>query len=224
MKKSDIDVQMWPIENLIPYELNAKKHDPDQVSRIAKSIERFGWDQPIVVDRHGVIIKGHGRHLAAIDLGRTHVPVLQRKDLSPEEVQAARLADNRVAISDIDPEKLRADLDSLGLGVDQLEGIFLDKELDFMDADLGSMNPEVFVTDMDKTVSDQKVDLDNRMDVAAKTPVPIHKAFGFKTVPGGGHLTLTQFMAICEAKTGLQAGDALVKFVGERIGAFEEML
>lgn len=226
-KHEGLKAELWPVENIIPYELNAKNHDPEQVHKIAKSISKFGWDVPIVVDRHGVIIKGHGRRLAAIYLAELgderfkRVPVIIRDDLTPEEVRAARLADNRVAISDVDPTKLQAELSALDY---DMSGIFEEKELDFLDADLGHMNTGVFVSDMNQTVADQKNDLDGRIDNAAKAPVPIHKAFGFKNVPGGGQLPITQFMAICEAKTGKQGGDALVEFVRERLGAFEEML
>ncbi|MFH3639762.1 ParB/Srx family N-terminal domain-containing protein, partial [Acinetobacter baumannii] len=81
------------VDDVKPYELNAKIHSEEQVAKIAESIARFGWDQPIVVDKNGVIIKGHGRRLAAIKLGLIEVPVLVRDDLNEEQVKAARLAD-----------------------------------------------------------------------------------------------------------------------------------
>ncbi|AVI39345.1 phage tail family protein (plasmid) [Acinetobacter baumannii] len=84
---------MWIVDDVKPYELNAKIHSEEQVAKIAESIARFGWDQPIVVDKNGVIIKGHGRRLAAIKLGLIEVPVLVRDDLNEEQVKAARLAD-----------------------------------------------------------------------------------------------------------------------------------
>ena len=62
----DFKVESWDVEKLIPYENNVKIHDEKQVKKIAESIKRFGWDQPIVVDKDGVIIKGHGRRLAAL--------------------------------------------------------------------------------------------------------------------------------------------------------------
>ena len=52
-------VEMNPAE-LIPYQKNAKQHTPTQVEKIANSIKRFGWQQPIVVDRNKVVIIGHG--------------------------------------------------------------------------------------------------------------------------------------------------------------------
>ncbi|MCV5918272.1 ParB N-terminal domain-containing protein, partial [Escherichia coli] len=62
-------VELRPLDWLKPYERNAKLHPPDQVRRLAATIRAHGWDQPIVVEPDGTIIKGHGRRLAAIELG-----------------------------------------------------------------------------------------------------------------------------------------------------------
>ena len=140
---SELKIQMWIIDDVKPYELNAKIHSEEQVAKIAESIARFGWDQPIVVDKNGVIIKGHGRRLAAIKLGLIEVPVLVRDDLNEEQVKAARLADNRVAIGDIDADLLKLELQSIN--IEFLEEIFDSKELEFMQADLSEMNVDVIV-------------------------------------------------------------------------------
>lgn len=210
-KDAAIELQHWPIGDLIPYELNVKKHSKEQIASIAKAISRFGFDQPIVVDKNGLIIKGHGRRLAAIELGMTKVPVWQRSDLTPDEVRAARLTDNRVAISDIDPEMLRIELSSLDA---DLSGIFDDKELDFAVADLGAMNPGAFVTDMGAVLDEQRRDTDAIAERASSeaTRVPLGKAFGFKDVAASGQLAIAEFMARAEARTGLKADAALVAF------------
>lgn len=150
-----IVLEHMPPKDLTPYDLNAKKHDKNQVAKIAQAIARFGFDQPIVVDRNGVIIKGHGRRLAAIELGLKTVPVWVRRDLTPDEVRAARLADNRVALSDLDTELLRADLSTMES--DLLGGIFDDKEIDFGTSDLGLMNEGIFETDMDAVLEENSV-------------------------------------------------------------------
>jgi hypothetical protein len=209
MTDKKLDIKLWPIGDLTPYELNVKKHDREQVARIVQSISKFGWDQPIVVDKHGVIIKGHGRRLAALELGLKTVPVLVRADLNPEQVRAARLSDNRAAISDIDPEMLKLELASLDL---DLDGIFDAKELDFISADLGTMNEEMFVTDMDQVLADQKKDIDARMEKVsgADTRMPIAKAFGFKDISAAGKLAISNLMPKAEAATGLKNDEALV--------------
>ena len=210
-KEATIELERWAITDLTPYELNVKKHDKEQVARIAAAISRFGFDQPIVVDKNGVIIKGHGRRLAAIELGMTSVPVWCRRDLSADEVRAARLADNRVAISDIDPEMLRMELD--GLDAD-LSGIFDLKELEFAVADLGLMNPDVFVTDMGAVLEEQRKDMDERTERATGEGlrVLLSKAFGFKDVSAAGQIAIAKMMAKAEAATGLKNGEALVAF------------
>lgn len=101
-------------EKLTPYANNAKVHSTEQVDNIAAQIHRMGFDQPIVVDQFGVIIKGHGRREAALRLGLKRVPVIVRGDLDEHEAIAARIADNKVAEGQkYDEEKLRFDLGTL---------------------------------------------------------------------------------------------------------------
>lgn len=61
-----MDIKMININDVIPYEKNAKKHPEEQVEYIANSIKRFGWKQPIVIDKQNVVVVGHGRLLAAL--------------------------------------------------------------------------------------------------------------------------------------------------------------
>jgi ParB-like chromosome segregation protein Spo0J len=109
--KSDIEVR--DRDSIIPYGENPKEHPTEQVDKIASSIQRFGWDQPIVVDGNGTIIKGHGRYQAAGKLGLNEVPVIEQSELSETEVRAARIADNRVSESDWNDELLEVELDLL---------------------------------------------------------------------------------------------------------------
>lgn len=89
-------IELRPLTAIHPYERNAKKHPTAQIKQLAKIIGRHGFDVPIVVDGQGVVIKGHGRLLAAKHLGLTKVPVIVRDDLSAAMVREARVADNRV--------------------------------------------------------------------------------------------------------------------------------
>lgn len=100
-------------ESLTPYFNNTKQHSTEQVDKIAGSIAAFKFDQPIVVDGQGVIIKGHGRREAALRLGIKEVPYIVRTDLTEDEVNQARIADNRVAESPWDKEKLAFELKNL---------------------------------------------------------------------------------------------------------------
>jgi ParB-like chromosome segregation protein Spo0J len=95
MKAKVMKVELWPIERLIPYARNARTMTPAAVDKVAASIQEFGWRQPIVVDASRVIIAGHTRLSAARQLGLKKVPVLRASHLTPEQVKAYRLMDNR---------------------------------------------------------------------------------------------------------------------------------
>lgn len=207
-------VEEWPIGNLIPYEFNAKKHEKNQVVKIAAAIQRSGrFDQPIVVDRDGVIIKGHGRRLAAIELGMRTVPVVVYRHLTSQmdETKAMRLSDNRVAISDIDSDMLRIDIESMGDSSILIEA-FDEKELDFLKKDPFEINADAFVEDMGKVLSDQKEETASKAAAAAEARIPLAKAFGFKDIPVAAQVHVNRLMAKAEATTGLVGGEALAKF------------
>jgi hypothetical protein len=203
-------IELLDITRIKPYASNVKLHDEAQVARIAQSIARFGWDQPIVVDRNHVIIKGHGRRLAALRLGLDRVPVLVRDDLTDDEARAARLADNRVAIGDVDAEMLQRELAALTI---DLDGIFDRKELDFLTADPGEMSLEAFSLDLDDDVAAQSVETAGKIRDADERPVKIGKALGFDTVPGRDERLVARFMAQAEAETGVTGADAFVTFI-----------
>lgn len=104
-------------KSLVPYENNSKRHPPEQVAAIATSIHAFGFDQPVVVDKNRVIIKGHGRTLAAISLGITEIPVLVREDISENDARFLREVDNQIQSAEWDDENLASELRELqGLG------------------------------------------------------------------------------------------------------------
>jgi DNA modification methylase len=100
------------IQNIKPYEKNAKKHDKKQIQQIANSIKEFGFNQPIVIDKNNVVIVGHGRLEAAKLLGLTDVPTIQ-VNLTEEQAKAYRLADNKLNESEWD----------MGLAIEELKGL-----------------------------------------------------------------------------------------------------
>ena len=107
------NVERRSLDSILPYGENPKKHPDEQVDKIASSIRRFGWDQPIVVDGDGTIIKGHGRYQAAQKLGLDEVPVIEQADLSEAEARAARIADNKTAESPWNDDLLASELELL---------------------------------------------------------------------------------------------------------------
>lgn len=110
-----MNVQNRKLSELTPYPGNAKKHDKKQIANVAESIRQYGFVQPIVVDRDDVIIIGHCRALAAKKLGMDEAPCVSMDDLTPEQVNALRLVDNKSNESDWDFDLLAEELSGLDL-------------------------------------------------------------------------------------------------------------
>lgn len=131
------NIQLWPIARLQPYERNARTHSPEQVAQIAASITEFGFTNPVLVDSADGIIAGHGRLMAAKELGLQDVPVIVLDHLSDEQRRAYILADNRLALSaGWDNEMLAAELADL-----QAEGFDL-ALTGFTDDELADLLPD----------------------------------------------------------------------------------
>lgn len=204
------NIQIWDIARVIPYDTNVKEHGDQQVTKIANSIKEFGWTQPIVVDKKGVIIAGHGRRMAAIKLGFKQVPVWVRDDLTDAQVRALRLADNRVAISNIDADLLAKELADLEF---DMSGFYDPKELDFVTADLGELNHDAFVRDLDAEIHAQASETTASITASADKPVKVEKALGFKTIKGSDERAVAIFMANLETESGKTGADAFMEFV-----------
>lgn len=108
-------VEMRALDTIKPYEKNAKKHDQAQIDNVAESIRQYGFVQPIVVDKDGIIVIGHCRALGAKKLGIKEVPCVCVDDLTPEQVNALRLVDNKSNESDWDFDLLADELPDLDL-------------------------------------------------------------------------------------------------------------
>lgn len=108
-----MQIEFRKLDEVKPYENNPRIND-NAVEAVAKSIKEFGFRQPIVVDSDGVIICGHTRWKAAKKLGLEKVPVHVAKDLTPEQVKALRIADNKTSeLSDWNYELLPLELSEL---------------------------------------------------------------------------------------------------------------
>ncbi len=140
MKDFKPQIQMMQIDLVKPYDRNSKIHSREQVLEIASQIANAGFDQPIVIDKAGVIIKGHGRLLASKYLNLTEGPVIVQ-DLSPDQAKAIRIADNKVAEAPWDEAMLKVELESLKAieGFDLGSTAFSDDEIAKM---LGIIEPE----------------------------------------------------------------------------------
>lgn len=114
-------VEQRKIDEVTPYGKNAKKHSDKQIKQIAASIQEFGFNQPIVVDKQGVVIVGHGRLAAARFLGLTTVPVLT-VEITEEKAKAYRLADNKLNESEWDMKLVIEELKSISMPMLDLTG------------------------------------------------------------------------------------------------------
>ena len=123
-----MNIQSRLLADIVPYAKNAKKHDNRQINNVAESIKQYGFVQPIVIDRDGVIVIGHCRALAAKKLGMKEVPCVCVDDLTPEQVNALRLVDNKSNESDWDFDLLADEIPGLDLSA-------FDFDWDFPDTD-----------------------------------------------------------------------------------------
>lgn len=121
-----MNIEQWPTSRLKPYERNARKIPQAAIDAVAQSIAEFGFQQPVVVDQHGCIIVGHTRHAAAEQLGLEEVPVLIASSLTPAQVRAYRIADNKAhEFTSWDLDTLKLELEGLNELDDPIENTLL---------------------------------------------------------------------------------------------------
>lgn len=132
-----------PIAELRPHKRNARKHPPAQISALAESIKRFGFNSPVMLDERGTIIAGHGRVEAAKRAGLSEVPTITLAGLSQLEIRAYMLADNRVSeLASWDRAMLLEELDGLGM-----------ESVGFLQFDMSSLD-EIVHEELDSRVID----------------------------------------------------------------------
>ena len=139
--ETQLTITYWPIEKIQPYDRNARTIPQKAVDKVASSLHEYDWQQPIVADSDGVIICGHVRWLAAKKLGFKQVPVYQPTNLTPAQVRAYRLMDNRsheetdwdhdlLAEEMCELRDLDMNLDLTGFDPQEIDGLLLDDDDD----------------------------------------------------------------------------------------------
>jgi ParB-like chromosome segregation protein Spo0J len=117
-------IERRPVMQLIPYARNARKHGPAQITMIADLIREYGWTMPVLVDEDGEIIVGHGRVLAAQQLGLPEIPTITAHGWTDKQKRAYRVADNQsAALSTWDKTLLRVELTDLATQGADLEAL-----------------------------------------------------------------------------------------------------
>lgn len=115
-----LKVEYLPIGDLKTYANNAKRHPEEQVEQIKKSIQEFGFNDPIALWRNNEIIEGHGRLYAAMELGLDAVPVIRLDDLTDEQRRAYALVHNKLTMNS------GFDIDMLSLELGDIQSIDMD--------------------------------------------------------------------------------------------------
>lgn len=146
-----LQVESRPIASLQPDPKNARVHSDKQTRQIAKSIETFGFNVPLLVDGAGKVLAGHGRLLACILLGWTEVPTITLEHLTPEQARAFAIADNQLTLVASWDEQLLAeqlkylseadlnfDLDAIGFELPEI-----DLRIQSLTDDLGEPEPDL---------------------------------------------------------------------------------
>lgn len=142
-----LKVDYIPIEQLKPYEKNAKIHTPEQIEQIKKSIQQFGMNDPIGIwGEDNLIVEGHGRLQACKELGMKEVPVIRLDDLTDEQRRAYTLVHNQTTMN-------------TGFNM-----VILDEELDNIDIDMSELgfpdseevNLDDFFTEAEEPIKDEK--------------------------------------------------------------------
>ena len=125
------ELQLVPLDKLVPYQNNARTHSPEQINKLRSSLREFGFINPVIIDRDYGIIAGHGRAIAAREEGIKEVPCVFADHLTEAQKKAYIIADNRMALdAGWDEELLRIEIEELqGLDFDPLLTGFDEKEL-----------------------------------------------------------------------------------------------
>lgn len=124
-----MQIQTIPLTKIIPYARNPRQNAGAPVSKVKASLKEFGWRQPIVVDTDMVIVVGHTRYAAALELGMTEAPVHIADTLSSAQIKAYRIADNRTGA------EAQWDMELLGLEIEDLKALDFNLDLTGFDAD-----------------------------------------------------------------------------------------
>jgi ParB family chromosome partitioning protein len=170
------------VDALIPYARNSRTHGEAQVAQIAASIKEFGFTNPILIDKDGGIIAGHGRLLAARKLGLKQVPCIRMEHLTPIQARALVIADNKLALNaGWDDEMLRVefaelelegfDLSITGFAPEEIEALKFDDDAEAEMPELKDGDKEPFQQKTFTLHDEQAEVVDNAITLARTNPL-----------------------------------------------------
>jgi hypothetical protein len=159
-----MNIERLPLSEIKPYTNNPRKNKKG-IAAVKRSIEAFGFTQPIIVNAGRVIICGHTRYEAAKELNLATVPVIIKTDLTPKQEQAYRIADNRVTQeTDWDKWKLRSEFNELFTDGDYFTGFTQEEVSDIMAMDLGFRNNHDMDAEMPSRIYPREIACDEEQD------------------------------------------------------------
>lgn len=114
-----MNIETMALKFIKPYKNNAKLHPKEQIEQIKRSIEEFGFNDPIAIDEHDTIIEGHGRYIALLQLGYTEAPVIRLSHLTDTQKKAYIIAHNKLTLnSEFDMDLIIKELDDIKIELD----------------------------------------------------------------------------------------------------------
>ena len=159
-----MNIERFSLSEIKPYPNNPRKNKKG-IAAVKRSIEAFGFTQPIIVNAEHVILCGHTRYEAAKELNLTSVPVIIKTDLTPKQEQAYRIADNRVTQeTDWDKWKLRSEFNELFSDGDYFTGFSQEEISDIMAMDLGFRNEREMDAEMPSRIYPREIACDEEQD------------------------------------------------------------
>ena len=209
-----IPTEMWSINKVLPYEKNTKVHTKAHIAKLKASIGADGLFDALIIDNDGVIIAGHGRYAALVDLGHKVVPVKHAAHLTKGQADAARIAHNKTASTEYDSGLLAEEMKRLMAddSVDISVLGFDEHELDFLIDDLGEINIGAISDNLDQDVDDQESETANKVLATDASSEKVVKALGFNSVPIAAVKNIRRFIADIEEQTGLVGEAAFAEF------------
>ena len=152
------------LSDIKPYPNNPRKNKKG-IAAVKRSIEEFGFTQPLIINAEWVILCGHTRYEAAKELNLAAVPVIVKTDLTPQQERAYRIADNRVTQeTDWDKWKLRSEFSKLFSDGDYFTGFTQDEISDIMSMDLGFRNQRDMDAEMPARIYPREIACDEEQD------------------------------------------------------------
>lgn len=136
-----LKIEYMALKDIKPYTKNSKKHPQEQIEQIKNSIQRFGFNDPVAL-WHGEIVEGHGRYMAAKELGMETVPVIRLDELTDEQRRAYAIIHNKLTMNTgFDLDILNSEIESLidfdfgdfGFGDTAIQKLGENEELDIDD-------------------------------------------------------------------------------------------